>query len=151
GGIAGIDLGEKEKATAETMAILKSRAFLEHFIADRNLLPTLFQHRWDGARSRWKNTDSKPPPTLQDGYELFSKKILLVTQDQQKDDGSHPTGICLPRARSRSGAGAKAFRVADTLAIRYFGLLRRRAARHAIHRGNPHTPWLARHGGRSQP
>ena len=44
-GMAGIELGEEGKATAETMAILKSRAFLEHFIADRNLLPTLFQRR----------------------------------------------------------------------------------------------------------
>ena len=82
-GIGGMSLGQDEKATAATVAILKSRAFIERFIVDRNLLPVLFWRRWDAEHGRWKRLDRSPAPTLQDGYELFKKKVLLVTQDRQ--------------------------------------------------------------------
>jgi uncharacterized protein involved in exopolysaccharide biosynthesis len=63
--------------------MLQSRRFIEQFIADNNLLPVLFSNRWDTAMSRWKGGDAQSPPSLEDGYEVFSKRVLTVTEDRK--------------------------------------------------------------------
>jgi len=82
-GLAGINLDAGGYATATVVAMLQSRRFIEQFIADNNLLPVLFSNRWDTAMSRWKGSDARPPPSLEDGYEVFSKRVLTVTEDRK--------------------------------------------------------------------
>ncbi|WP_293003219.1 Wzz/FepE/Etk N-terminal domain-containing protein [Nevskia sp.] len=75
--------------TQEAIAILKSRALIDQFIADKKLLPVLFNERWDAKNGRWKSQDSTilglfdGVPTANDGYERFNKKIRRVEEDRR--------------------------------------------------------------------
>lgn len=68
---------------ALTLATLKSRAVVQSFIQDNNLLPELFEKAWDRENKRWKVNDPKEEPTLWHGYEAFSKGILKVTEERK--------------------------------------------------------------------
>ena len=50
--VAGINLGSSG-TIEEIIAILGSRAFAERFIRDQNLLPVLFDEKWDAAKGEW--------------------------------------------------------------------------------------------------
>jgi uncharacterized protein involved in exopolysaccharide biosynthesis len=63
----------------EGLATLTSRAFIYAFIEDRQLLPVLFDDRWDSAKSQWSVEDPDDIPTLADGYERFDN-IMKVSQ-----------------------------------------------------------------------
>jgi uncharacterized protein involved in exopolysaccharide biosynthesis len=79
--LAGIQVGENGQRAAN-IAVLKSRMFLEGFIESHALLPVLFHERWDAAAGAWRLTGTRPPPSLQDAYSLFIKKILSVNEDK---------------------------------------------------------------------
>jgi uncharacterized protein involved in exopolysaccharide biosynthesis len=64
----GLDLTSDDTQTQEAIALLQSRALIDRFLIDKALLPRLFP--------------SSPKKTIQDGYRLFTKKILLVAQDK---------------------------------------------------------------------
>ncbi len=81
-GLVGIDLGGGDYSTAAVIALLKSRDFIETFIAERELLPVLFWKRWDAEKRQWKGNDD-PPPSLQDGYEYFTRNIMSVAEDRK--------------------------------------------------------------------
>jgi uncharacterized protein involved in exopolysaccharide biosynthesis len=79
--MAGLDTGSaSDNMEAVSVATLKARSFLEGFIKDNNLLPILFDDRWDSARHDW--IAGKKPPVLQDGYAKFIKGILSVIEDK---------------------------------------------------------------------
>ena len=84
--LAGAELpgGSGGTSTAATIAILKSRAFIEAFISERNLLPVLFRKQWDAAHGTWRLKQGEEPPSLQDGYGLFLKKVMHVVEDKEK-------------------------------------------------------------------
>lgn len=86
--LAGIN-PNSDSNTQEAIAILKSRALIDQFIADKKLLPVLFNERWDAKNGRWKSHDSTilelidGVPTANDGYERFNKKIRRVEEDRR--------------------------------------------------------------------
>ena len=86
--LAGIN-PNSDSNTQEAIAILKSRALIDQFIADKKLLPILFNERWDSQKGRWKSQDStileffEGVPTANDGYERFNKKIRRVEEDRR--------------------------------------------------------------------
>jgi hypothetical protein len=81
---AGLDVSSTDRERGATIAMLHSHLFVEQFLAAQNVLPYLFPDRWDARAGRWK--PGVVQPTLQDGAELFIKRILTVNED-------HKTGI----------------------------------------------------------
>lgn len=67
----------------EAIAVLKSREFTEQFIQSENLLPILFDSKWDADQAKWKSNDPDKIPTLNDGFRLFDSKIRQVTEDRK--------------------------------------------------------------------
>jgi len=86
--LAGIN-PNSDSNTQEAIAILKSRALIDQFIADKNLLPLLFNERWDSEKGHWNSQGStireffEGIPTANDGYERFNKKIRRVEEDRR--------------------------------------------------------------------
>jgi len=64
-----------------SIAILESRQFLGDFIKRHSLLPALFESRWDEDEKDWADNDDAPP-TINDGYQLFSEKVLLIERNE---------------------------------------------------------------------
>ncbi len=80
--MAGISLGGGGNKEA-TLAYLKSRAFIDGFIGDNDLLPVLFSKLWDPDKKTWKTDDPDEVPTAWKAYKLFSKRILEVSFDKK--------------------------------------------------------------------
>ena len=78
--LAGVNLVTDDN-TAESIAILSSRAFTEQFIERHNLMPALFPDEWDDAKESWNVTDPADKPTLWRGFQLFDQSIRVVSQD----------------------------------------------------------------------
>jgi uncharacterized protein involved in exopolysaccharide biosynthesis len=78
--LAGISLGEDAKR-AETLAVLESSALTERYIAQNNLLPTLYPKLWNPTTRRWRTSDPNKVPTLWKANAYFTKKIRLVSID----------------------------------------------------------------------
>lgn len=81
-GLGGLNLSGGGRK-AESVATLKSAVLTQAFIADNNLLPVLFENKWDSVRQIWESTDAKKIPTLWKGEELFQKKVLAVSEDRK--------------------------------------------------------------------
>lgn len=81
--LAGVSLNGEDKREAEAVATLGSRALVEELVRDENLLPVLFAHKWDPAANQWKGSDPEDWPSMWDAYQLFEKKIRLVSQDKK--------------------------------------------------------------------
>jgi len=69
----------QENATAEAIAILQSRQFVERFIEKHQMMPLLFPDKWSSTENRW--TDE--PPALEDGYLRFTREVLKVRTDDE--------------------------------------------------------------------
>jgi hypothetical protein len=80
--LAGIDLSGGSSRD-EAVLLLRSRALVERYITQQNLLPTLFPDDWDRERKAWR-TGAKDPPTLGDGYKLFDERIRSVREDKRE-------------------------------------------------------------------
>jgi uncharacterized protein involved in exopolysaccharide biosynthesis len=79
--LAGISLGSN--TSAEPIAVLTSREFTGSFIEQQNLLPILFNRKWDAALGRWKSANIKDQPDIRDGIKYFSKSIRYVKEDKK--------------------------------------------------------------------
>lgn len=75
---AGIDIGGSDTDVDEALAVLQSERFTRAFITSRNLLPVLFDGRWDSAAGRWKRSIFKTP-TLAKGFHKFDDHIRQIT------------------------------------------------------------------------
>jgi len=73
--------GGTEKA--ESVAVLQSELLTERYIKQNNLLPILFQKKWDGKKGAWRVTDPKDIPTLWKANQLFRSKIRNVSEDRK--------------------------------------------------------------------
>ncbi|HWX30687.1 MAG TPA: Wzz/FepE/Etk N-terminal domain-containing protein [Steroidobacteraceae bacterium] len=85
GGIAalvGLDLNTRGSETNEALAILRSRQFTEAFITARQLMPELYERKWDAERKQWRGRPDSQP-TLAKAYKYFDKQIRTVTQDRK--------------------------------------------------------------------
>ena len=81
--LAGIDIGGAGASEDEAIATLRSRALIEQFIKDEELLPVLFHEKWDDERGRWKVDDPEKIPTLWDAVTLFSEQIRSVFENKR--------------------------------------------------------------------
>ena len=79
--LAGIGPGAGDLETEEALAVLRSRQFTEEFIDQLNLMPVLFESRWDKAARDWK-PDEDNPPTKAMAYKRFND-IRKVIQDKK--------------------------------------------------------------------
>jgi uncharacterized protein involved in exopolysaccharide biosynthesis len=86
--LAGANLGSRDNATEEALAVLRSRAFTESFIRDRELMPMLFESDWDTDANQW--LDSADPPTMAEGFKYFNERVRGVARDTR-------TGLVLVR------------------------------------------------------
>lgn len=82
--LAGVNFAPRS-TSAETIAILRSRSFLEAFIDKNQLLPEIFADKWNQQGSAWKGEYAENPPQTYDGYQRLTQRILNVTTD--KDSG----------------------------------------------------------------
>ena len=78
--LAGINLGNSADS-AQALATLRSRAFVEDFINDNNLLPVLFADEWDAQNQRWTGDDPEEWPDIRDGVEYFVESVRTVTEE----------------------------------------------------------------------
>lgn len=85
GGLAGLAGGLLPAGSneAETLATLRSRALTEQFIEERNLLPVLFEQKWDAERGAWLESDPRRVPTLRDGFRVFDRRVRTVAEDRK--------------------------------------------------------------------
>jgi hypothetical protein len=95
--LVGIDVSSGDFSNAAMLATVRSRGFLEEFISAEGLLTVLFADRWDLGSGKWK--DLHDVPTVQDAYELFSKKVLAVQDDRK-------TGLVTVRVTWKDGVVA---------------------------------------------
>lgn len=71
-----------ETATAEALALLQSRQFIEEFVQNHNLMPVLYPQKWDTRTGTWKAAIARPP-TPWKAFKLFTSDILDVSQDKR--------------------------------------------------------------------
>lgn len=79
--LAGISLGSGDDRKAEAMATLTSRALVDAFVTENQLLPVLFASKWDEQAKTWK-ADAGKIPTLWDANKAF-KKLRRVDEDKK--------------------------------------------------------------------
>lgn len=84
GGLASLaGLPQSSDSTkAESLAALQSEVLTETYIQRNNLLPILYENRWDASAHRWKNDGGKTP-TLWEGNQLWNKKVRSVSSDSK--------------------------------------------------------------------
>ena len=62
--------------------LLKSRQLVQLVVEKHNLMPLLFEEKWDAQKKGWKEG---PVPTMQDAFNLLGKGLLKVTRDRKTD------------------------------------------------------------------
>lgn len=83
--LAGLSLSSLSGNQAQTqiaIATLRSRALIEQFVKDNDILPVLYARRWNPLRKTWKSASKSKRPTLWDASELFRHKIEVVDFDR---------------------------------------------------------------------
>jgi uncharacterized protein involved in exopolysaccharide biosynthesis len=66
----------------EAIFVLRSRSLGEQFIQEEGLIQAIYSDQWDAKAKAWKS-DVDKPPTIQDAYRVFDKKIRDVAVDQK--------------------------------------------------------------------
>jgi uncharacterized protein involved in exopolysaccharide biosynthesis len=80
--LAGVPVGAGSADQYEAVATLSSRALLQAFIADNDLLPVLFPDAWDSGTKTWKGP-TEAAPTLWHGIREFQSGIMNVATDRR--------------------------------------------------------------------
>lgn len=80
--MAGLSLGMPGDRSV-ALATLRSRALIEQFITDKALLPKLYESKWNSETKQWKNPDPKKTPTVWQGYNDFTKRVLKISEDKK--------------------------------------------------------------------
>ena len=57
GSLVGAALGSEGDERGVTLATLQSRMIVQGYIEQKNLLPELFDKKWDESRNTWKRDD----------------------------------------------------------------------------------------------
>lgn len=83
GGLVASEFGLGGGSDADRIDVLLKSRQLAHLVVEKhNLLPILFEKKWDGQKKAWKET---PAPTIQDAYKLIKDDLLKVTRDPKTD------------------------------------------------------------------
>jgi uncharacterized protein involved in exopolysaccharide biosynthesis len=78
--LAGLSAGGDSKKS-ESIAVLQSEALTEKYIQTNNLLPELYQSKWDPKKMQWTEKDPKKIPTLWMANQFFKKNVRAITTD----------------------------------------------------------------------
>ena len=86
--LAGINLAGPADDATIAIATLKSRHLITTFIKEENLLPLLFDAKWDAEKGAWISDEGiwslgGKPPTLWDGHEFFKTDVMRVNEDPE--------------------------------------------------------------------
>jgi len=68
---------------AESLTVLQSEALTERYIEQNNLLPVLYESKWDAQKEAWNVSDPRKVPTLWTANEYFKKTVRAVTTDNK--------------------------------------------------------------------
>jgi uncharacterized protein involved in exopolysaccharide biosynthesis len=79
--LAGIAMGPSSSDRTDAIALLRSRALIEEFIQENDLLAVLFPRKWDASAKRWKSDDPKEQPDVRKGVKLFVENIRTIEED----------------------------------------------------------------------
>jgi uncharacterized protein involved in exopolysaccharide biosynthesis len=80
GGIAATEFGLGGGTEADKIEVLlKSRQLAQLVVEKYNLLPLLFEKKWDPRKKAWKEN---PAPTMQDAYKVITG-MMKVTRDRK--------------------------------------------------------------------
>jgi uncharacterized protein involved in exopolysaccharide biosynthesis len=77
--LAGVSIG-KGQSWDEAIALLRSRRMIESLVKQRDLMPVLFEKKWDPGRRAWKQGVTRPP-SMGDAVLMFQRRILQVRED----------------------------------------------------------------------
>lgn len=84
--MAGVNIGGGSD-TATAIATLKSRKFLLPYLADKELIKTLFRDEWDAESKTWIGASERRglegKPTEVELYKRFSENILKISEDKK--------------------------------------------------------------------
>lgn len=80
--MAGLSL-PGSSAKDEAIAVLQSELLTQRYIEQNNLLPVLYQSKWDSAKGNWKSLSPKKIPTLWLANRYFKNKIRTVVDDKK--------------------------------------------------------------------
>ena len=78
-GLTGITPGAS--GWLQAVAEFRSRAFIEEFLSEKDLLPVLFADQWDVANDRWMDDDPEGWPDIRDGVAFFTTQIRSIVED----------------------------------------------------------------------
>lgn len=82
--LAGVSLPGGGGNVDESLATLKSRAFIDAFILERDLLPEIFHKQWDQESNQWRlSAEGAEPPTIRDAYKTWVNRIMAVSPDKK--------------------------------------------------------------------
>ena len=73
--LAGIQVDQGADPLSTSIAIFKSRKFIEQYIKDENLLPLLFNELWHSKENDWKDNDI---PSISSGYSRYKAVMTIV-------------------------------------------------------------------------
>lgn len=80
GGAFGLSMpGNTQKQ--ESIATLQSEALTERYIKENNLLPILYDGKWDSVKHAWKDLPPNEIPTLWKANQYFRKSVRSVLTD----------------------------------------------------------------------
>ena len=83
GGLVASEIGLGGGSDADKIEVLlKSRRLAELVVEKHNLLPILFDTKWDSRKKTWIET---PAPTIQDAYKMIKGDLLKVSRDRKTD------------------------------------------------------------------
>ncbi|MDP9065178.1 MAG: Wzz/FepE/Etk N-terminal domain-containing protein [Pseudomonadota bacterium] len=68
---------------AESIAVLQSEALTERYIKENDLLPVLYDSKWDAVKHTWKSGASDEIPTLWKANQYFRRHIRNVSTDSK--------------------------------------------------------------------
>ena len=78
--LAGVNVGGSGGSVAEAIAILKSRDLTYKLIKDENLLPILFEKKWDAKKNEWIGNGKSP--SLWKAYIKFNS-LRKISQNKK--------------------------------------------------------------------
>lgn len=92
--LTGVSVSQSQDSTESSLAILKSRVFIEQFVQQRNIRPVLFENQWSPETKTW--VDNLEPSPWQT-YKKIIENVISITIDRRTQlisfyvDWSDPT------------------------------------------------------------
>ena len=96
--LAGMSLGSDSKKN-ESLATLESQAILQRYIIENNLMPILYEDKWDARSGKWTVTNPETRPTLWKAIQFFKKNVRAISTNSK-------TGVVTLTVRWRDAATA---------------------------------------------